>query len=196
MRANCKTAPQILFVAMIETIWMPAASITYINHIWSSNKMIPLKLAFALTLLTGFAGNVYSAPIHAPQSEVMGHLSAAFATHDPARITFAFRAMGDYGKPAADIVESSINTMGYRLLENGEIQAAIKVFDLNTQTFPLSANTWDSLAEAIMTKGDHEMAIRYYRVSLKLNPDSRNAVRMIERMTGERQLSYASGNKS
>ena len=158
--------------------------------------MIRLQLAIALTILTGIAGNVHSAPIHAPQAEVMGHLSAAFATHDPARITVAFRAMGDYGKPAADIVESSINAMGYRLLEKGQIEAAIKVFDQNTQTFPMSANTWDSLAEANMTKGDHEVAILYYRVSLKLNPDSRNALQMIERMTGERELSDASGNKS
>ena len=64
-----------------------------------------------------------SIPIYAPQAEVIGHLAAAFATHDPARITYAFRAMGNYGMPAADIVESSVNAMGYRLLENGEIDA-------------------------------------------------------------------------
>ena len=104
--------------------------------------------------------------------------------------------MGDYGLPAADIVESTINAMGYELLENGEIDAAIKVFDLNAETFPLSANTWDSLAEAVMTKGDHESAIRYYRVSLKLDPESNNAAQMIERITAEQQFSYASGNKS
>ena len=158
--------------------------------------MIRLRLAFALTILAGCAGNVQSALIDAPQTEVMGHLAAAFATKDPARITFAFRAMGDYGLPAADIVESMINAMGYGLLENGEVDAAIKVFDLNVETFPLSANTWDSLAEAVMTKGDHESAIRYYRVSLKLDPESNNAVQMIERMTAEQQISYASGNKS
>jgi tetratricopeptide (TPR) repeat protein len=155
-----------------------------------------LRLAFALTILASCAGNVQSAPIYAPQAEVIGHLAAAFATHDPARITYAFRAMGNYGMPAADIVESSVNAMGYRLLENGEIDAAIKVFDLNTETFPLSANTWDSLAEAIMTKGDREGAIRYYRVSLKLDPESSNAVRMIEQMMSDKKLSYASGNKS
>ena len=144
-----------------------------------------LRLAFALTILTSGAGNVQSAPIYAPQAEVIGHLAAAFATHDPARITYAFRAMGNSGMPAADIVESSVNAMGYRLLENGEIDAAIKVFDLNTETFPLSANTWDSLAEAIMTKGDHETAIRYYRASLKLDPESSNAMRMIEQMMSD-----------
>jgi len=158
--------------------------------------MIRLRLAFALTTLAVFAGNVQSAPLHAPQAEVIGHLAAAFATHDPARITFAYRAMGDYGRPAADIVEATINAMGYELLANGEVEAAIKVFDLNTQTFPLSANTWDSLAEASMSKGDHEMAIRYYRVSLNLSPDSSNAARMIARILGEQQVNFVSGDKS
>ena len=158
--------------------------------------MIRLRLAFALTTLAVFAGNVQSAPLHAPQAEVIGHLAAAFATHDPARITFAYRAMGDYGKPAADIVEATINAMGYELLANGEVEAAIKVFDLNTQTFPLSANTWDSLAEASMSKGDHEMAIRYYRVSLNLSPDSSNAARMIARILGEQQVNFVSADKS
>ena len=158
--------------------------------------MIRLRLGFALTILAGCAANVQSAPIYAPQAEVMDRLAAAYATRDPARLTMAFRAMGDYGMPAADIVESSINAMGYRHLENGEIEAAISVFDLNTETFPLSANTWDSLAEAIMTKGDHETAIHYYRRSLELDPDNSNAARMIEWMIGEQLLGHASGNKS
>ena len=111
-----------------------------------------LPLGIALTILAG-VGNVLSAPINAPQAEVVGHLAAAFATHDPARITHAYRAMGDYGLPAAEIVESTINAIGYDLLKKGEIDAAIKVFDLNTQTFPLSANAWDSLAVAVMAKG-------------------------------------------
>jgi Tfp pilus assembly protein PilF len=135
--------------------------------------MTRLRLAFALTILTAFAGNVYAAPLSAPQAEVIGHLAAVLATHDPARITYAYRAMGDYGTPAADFVESTVNAMGYELLQNGEIEAAIRVFGLNTDTFPLSANAWDSLAEATTAKGDHESASRYSRVALKL--DSKNA---------------------
>jgi len=153
--------------------------------------MIRLRLAFTLTVLAACSGTVHSAPVYAPQAEVLGHLSAAFATHDPARITFAFRAMGDYGKPAADVVESLVNAMGYRFLETGETEAAITVFDLNTETFPLSANAWHSLAAAIMTQGDHESAARYYRTALKLDPKNSSAVKMTERAMGEQQLSYA-----
>lgn len=151
-----------------------------------------LRLACALTILAACAGNAHAAPFHAPQAEVMGHLSAAFATHDPARITFAFRAMGEYGMPAADIVESSIDAMGYRLLKKGEVEAAIRVFDLNTETFPLSATAWESLAEAVMTKGDHKSAILYFRESHRLDPENGNSARMIEQLTGGQRLSYAS----
>lgn len=158
--------------------------------------MTGLRLAFALAILAGWAGSVQSAPISSPQAEVLGHLAAAFATKDPARITFAYRDMGDYAQPAADIVEASVNGMGYELLENGEIEGAIKVFRLNTETFPSSANTWDSLAEAAMIKGDRDAAIRYYRVSLNLDPESSNAARMIKRMTDQQRLSYVTGDKS
>lgn len=151
--------------------------------------MIRLRQGFALIILAACAGTVQSASIDAPQAEVMERLAPAFATHDPARIAMAFVSMGDYGVPAADIVESSINATGYRHLENGEIDAAISVFEINTETFPLSANAWDSLGEATMRKGDKESAIHCYRKSLRLDPGNDNAARMIERLTGKQLLS-------
>ncbi len=59
--------------------------------------------------------------------------------------------------------------MGYEHLNNGEIKQAISVFELNTETVPTSANTWDSLAEAAMSKGDHDSAIRYCQRSVELD---------------------------
>lgn len=158
--------------------------------------MTRIRLGFALTILAGYAGIAQSAPIYAPEAEVMDRLAPVYATRNPLRLARAYRAMGDYGLPAADIVESSINAIGYEYLENGEIDEAFWVFELNTETFPLSANTWDSLAEAAMSKGNHEAATRYYRRSLELNPDNNNAARMIERITGEQQLRRASNTNS
>ena len=66
----------------------------------------------------------------------------------------------------------------------GHLEAAVAVFRLNAETFPEAANTWDSLAEAIMKQGDYETAIDYYRKSLQLNPSNVNAERMIEKMRG------------
>ena len=122
------------------------------------------------------------AAIYRPQAKVMEQLTDAFATNDPVEIATAYRALGESGRPAAGLVEESINVSGYQLLGTGQIGAAIVIFQLNTDLFPESSNSWDSLAEAFMTHGDEEKAIEYYRKSLELNPDNRNAERMIERM--------------
>ena len=72
-------------------------------------------------------------------------------------------------------VESEINSAGYRLLGDERVDEAIAVFTRNTEAFPESANTWDSLAEAHMIRGDRELAIQHYRRSLELNPGNENA---------------------
>ena len=44
--------------------------------------------------------------------------------------------------------EADLNTWGYQLLGMKKMSKAVYVFTLNTQLFPSSANTYDSLAEA------------------------------------------------
>ena len=44
--------------------------------------------------------------------------------------------------------EEAINTLGYHLLRKHKNQQATATFLLNTENYPKSANTWDSLAEA------------------------------------------------
>jgi len=65
--------------------------------------------------------------------------------------------------------------LGYELLGEQQIEAAIAVFLLNTEQFPDSANTWDSLAEGYLTDGQTELAEKYYRKSLALDPTNQNA---------------------
>lgn len=76
---------------------------------------------------------------------------------------------------AYDFSERSLNGFGYELLEKKDIAAAVRVFLLNAQTFPNSANVWDSLAEAYMKSGDQKTARKYYEKSLKLDPKNENA---------------------
>jgi hypothetical protein len=71
--------------------------------------------------------------------------------------------------------ESSINLVGYELLNASRNAEAIEVFLLNVEAFPESANSYDSLAESYMKSGDKGKAIEYYRRSLELNPENQNA---------------------
>jgi sugar lactone lactonase YvrE len=71
--------------------------------------------------------------------------------------------------------EIEVNAYGYALLQGGDVQGALALFELNTEAYPQSFNTWDSLAEAHAAAGDTESAIRYYERSLELNPGNTNA---------------------
>ncbi|HZY78691.1 MAG TPA: DUF2911 domain-containing protein [Cyclobacteriaceae bacterium] len=66
--------------------------------------------------------------------------------------------------------ENDLNNYGYTLLNNGQADQAIEVFTLNTTKYPGSANTFDSLGEAYVTKGDNKNAIKNFKKALTLNP--------------------------
>ena len=66
--------------------------------------------------------------------------------------------------------ENELNAYGYQLMNNGQVDKAIDIFVLNTQRFPKSANTFDSLGEAYVTKGDSKNAILNFKKSLSMNP--------------------------
>jgi hypothetical protein len=66
--------------------------------------------------------------------------------------------------------ENELNTYGYTLLNQGDHDKAITIFQLNTQRHPKSANAWDSLGEGYITKGDKKNAIINFKKSLSMNP--------------------------
>jgi CubicO group peptidase (beta-lactamase class C family) len=81
--------------------------------------------------------------------------------------------------------EGEINNYGYVLLQSGKTDDAIEIFKLNVEFFPASANAYDSLGEAYMTKGDKENALINYKKSLELNPDSQSGKDAIKKLEGK-----------
>ncbi len=82
--------------------------------------------------------------------------------------------------------EAAINRFGYRYLWAERFDDAVALFQLNVELFPGSSNTYDSLGEGYMMRGDTALAIRNYERSLELDPSNDNAVEMLERMRGAR----------
>jgi tetratricopeptide (TPR) repeat protein len=83
---------------------------------------------------------------------------------------------------AYDFDENEVNSLGYQLLQAHKLNQAIRIFQLNVETYPQSGNTYDSLAEAYMDDGDKALAIANYRRSLQINPRNANAVRMLQKL--------------
>ncbi|MGE5412858.1 MAG: serine hydrolase [Syntrophomonadaceae bacterium] len=61
------------------------------------------------------------------------------------------------------VAENRFNQLGYGFLQNKDYAKAIAVFRLNTQLYPDSANTYDSLGEALEKSGDTAGAIAMYK---------------------------------
>ncbi|HTB91691.1 MAG TPA: DUF2306 domain-containing protein [Candidatus Sulfotelmatobacter sp.] len=78
--------------------------------------------------------------------------------------------------------ENELNSLGYRLIRDNQFQQAIRIFQLNIESYPQSSNAYDSLAEAYMDAGNKPLAIDNYQKSLRLNPKNHNAVVMLQKL--------------
>lgn len=84
---------------------------------------------------------------------------------------------------ATDIIpEYSMNNIGYALMRKKQYASAIKIFQLNVETYPDSWNVYDSLGEAFMEYDDKELAIKNYMKSLELNSKNENAAKMLKKL--------------
>lgn len=80
------------------------------------------------------------------------------------------------------VTETSMNGLGYRLLGEKKAAEAVAVLKLNTELYPRSANTYDSLGEAYLAAGDQKAAVENYRRSLALNPKNDNARAILRKL--------------
>jgi CubicO group peptidase (beta-lactamase class C family) len=95
-----------------------------------------------------------------------GRIDAALAEY---RALFA-------AKPSdAGIAEGRLNQMGYELAARGETAKAIAILKLNTELYPSSANTYDSLGEIELKSGDRAAALASARKVLEALPGDTKA---------------------
>ena len=73
------------------------------------------------------------------------------------------------------VSEGSINALGYALMNKKLYPQSIAVLRMNAGNFSKSANTWDSLAEALFHSGDAPAAVRNYQKALETDPAYPNA---------------------
>jgi tetratricopeptide (TPR) repeat protein len=122
----------------------------------------------------------------AKRQQVSSTLAASFRSQGAdsgAALYQSFKSR--YGEKIAS--EGMLNQLGYTLLGQASTDLAIAVFRLNTTEHPASGNTFDSLGEAYLAKGDKQAARAAYEKSLALDPQNQNAKQQLE--------SLASGGK-
>jgi tetratricopeptide (TPR) repeat protein len=120
------------------------------------------------------------------------------AKHGSAATIFG-QALADGGVPAAEerlkglqasrdtgpvFIEDDFNALGYQLLQAGNVENAVYVFEKTVLLYPDSWNAHDSLGEALVKAGRKDLGIQHYRKSLELNPRNEGAKKILEELGG------------
>ncbi len=78
--------------------------------------------------------------------------------------------------------KQSLIMAGYKYLQNDNPEFALKIFKLSTEVYPEFDNAFDSYAEALLSLGKKEEAIKNYKKSLELNPNNNNALEVLKKL--------------
>ena len=176
---------------------LPISEVTFIR------RESPLKFTFVRTATAGTAaGNGEGNPAVVSAIEVQGPGSnssqakrLAADTFVPFELLVAGKmeaAMEGYRKLKKEtpdnqmVSEQRLNTLGYGFMRQKKMAEAITIFKVNTELYPNSWNTYDSLAEAYMNNGEKELAIENYKKSLSLNPKNANGAEMLKKLEEEK----------
>ena len=109
-------------------------------------------------------------------------LAAALRSGGTQGMVDAYRKWKTDPATAGVFTEVEVNRLGYQLMGGGQLSASTEVFKLNVESYPLSWNVYDSLAEAYMNAGENDKAIQFYKKSLEINPANNNAVEMLKKI--------------
>ncbi len=112
-------------------------------------------------------------------------LASALRSGGVSAMESAYRAHKSDPATAGGFTELAVNAFGYSIMNQGLLDAAIKIFELNAETYPASSNVYDSLAESYMKNGRNDDAIANYEKSLELNGANQNARDMIARIRSD-----------
>jgi tetratricopeptide (TPR) repeat protein len=78
--------------------------------------------------------------------------------------------------------EGTINQLGYRAMNEKNLEMAQQYFQMAIDYYPQSSNVYDSMGELWKNKGDKKKAISFYEKSLALDPKNENAKEQIRKM--------------
>jgi tetratricopeptide (TPR) repeat protein len=119
---------------------------------------------------------------YVPGGGLPQQLTSALKTGGYAAASKAFRSFREDPAHVYLETESEVNRLGYELLREDRTDEAIDIFRLNVEAYPKSANTYDSLAEAYLKKGNKEEAIKYYSKAVEVNPNFASSLEALRQL--------------
>jgi tetratricopeptide (TPR) repeat protein len=71
---------------------------------------------------------------------------------------------------------------GFDHIDNGKPEIAIQIFEMNVFAYPKSTKALQGLGEGYMETGKKELALKYFKESLSINPENRFVNEMIKKL--------------
>ena len=146
-----------------DLVGVPAAYEARIQEMQSWLEKDPTKAEVLMTAIDPFGSIAASA------------LERIADEKDPKTLEATLRQIRSRLPNSNAVSEAAINTLGYQLFRKQKTAQAIAVLRLNTQEFPKSANTWDSLGEVLLKSGDVSGGVANYKKALEVDPNYPNA---------------------
>lgn len=81
-----------------------------------------------------------------------------------------------------DITEPSLNKLGYRYLKLNNIKLSLDILRINTILYPNSASSYNNYAKACLKNGKTDLAIKNYKKALLIDPNNKNANKMVNKL--------------
>ncbi len=85
-------------------------------------------------------------------------------------------------KTSENFLEFMTRNEGFNRLDNQNSEIPIQIFKMNVFVHPNSAKALQDLGEGYMETGNNELALKYFKESLSINPDSPFVKEMIKRL--------------
>ncbi len=116
-------------------------------------------------------------------AEMQIHLDNAerlYRENKPADADAALDSVFQIGATVGLINEFFIDVLAYNYQSEIDEQILYAIFKKKSALFPRSVSAYERLASVYYSKGKKELALQYFQKVLDLEPDNRNAARMIE----------------
>ncbi len=109
-------------------------------------------------------------PVKLKHSAVTDFWSALESPGGTAKAIEIYRQARQKDAQAYLFPEAALNLAAYGRLQSGQTKDAIELFKLNIESYPKSANPWDSLADAYVADGQDAKALEASKKVLELLP--------------------------
>ncbi|HEY6769963.1 MAG TPA: DUF2306 domain-containing protein [Candidatus Sulfotelmatobacter sp.] len=188
------TGPFITFLSFAQFLLPLTVLEIYLRARDSAGSLASFATAAGLFVLTGAMGvGIFATTTvmwlprikaaYDPRTSIADTLSATLASSGIDQAVQQYHELKAAQAATYNFDESELNSLGYQLIRANKLKDSIRIFQLNVEAFPQSANVYDSLGEAYMADGNKPLAIANYQKSLQLNPKNRGAVKMLEKLS-------------